>query len=77
MKKEAAGMNSSMDRSHLALYLFFSIEVVRMLMARMCEASFLSPVSSSGPCCPIYSSSRAFLILGQGSFKSPLEVRPP
>ena len=70
-------MNLSMDRSHLAIYLFFSIEGVRMLMARMYEASFLSPISSFGPCCPLCSSSHVFLILSPGSFKSPLEARPP
>ena len=70
-------MNLFMDRSHLALYLFFSIEGVSMLMVRMYEASFLSPISSFGPCCPLYSSLHVFLILSPGSFKSPLEGRLP
>ena len=69
-------MNLSMDRSHLTLYLFFFIELARMLMVRMCEAFFLSLVSSFGPCCPLCSSLRAFLILSPGSFISPLEGRP-
>ena len=45
-----------------------------MLMARMCEAFFLSLISSFGPCCLLCSFSRIFLILGPGSFISPLEA---